>query len=482
MEILGLVGIVLGLLLFLVLVYKGNSPFWCAALSAAVIAVFNLMAPADAIGAFTSGAAGLVATMLPICLGGAILGRLFSAVGATTAMAQFLTKKLVIKRAGDAQVRMAVLVCLIIAGLCTMGGIDAYILTFTLLPMIAVIAELVDIPRRFVPALVCLTSFFMAAPGAPQIDNIMARAGIMSFVYGDGAQALAPVAGEHFYVSAWAAPIPGLIAVIVMVVGGYFTLTHMILKAKRNGEHFEYGAMERLIADADRPLPPFGVAILPLVTVFFLYTVLPNVSPIQETPILIALAGGIAVTLITMGKYLPSKDKNGVAISKGKSAIKAINIGSDSSPYAFLQLVTPAAIAGVVTATAAFGLVIGALAGLNISYIVLTVIAVAIIVAITSSPPAALMVAMPVVLGIMLGHGIAPDAIIDAIPGIARVGALTATTLETLPFNGFILLTLSLAKTTHKESYPSLCVLSVIWTLIGTIVAAVLIFTFPGLS
>ena len=154
----------------------------------------------------------------------------------------------------------------------------------------------------------------------------------------------------------------------------------------------------------------------------------------------------------------------------------------DSAPSAFLQVVTPAAIAGVVTATAAFGMVVGILAGLQVSYIALTVIAVCIIVAITSSPPAALMVVMPIVLGIMLGQGYAPDAIISATPGIARVGALAATTFETLPFNGLIIMTLGMSKTTHKESYKPMFLMSVIWTLIGTIVCALLLTAFPSLG
>lgn len=481
MAIVGLIGIIIGLVVFLVMVYKGNSAFWSAAISAAIIALFNWMKPADAVSNYAQGIMDLVGSMLPIILGGVILGRVFSATGAATSMAQFLTKKLVLNKKGDAQVRVALLVVLIVAGLCTMGGIDGYVLTFTMIPICAVICEMVDIPRRFIGGMMVLNCGFMACPGAPQIDNIMARAGIMSGVYGEGNEALAQAAGQGFHVNAWAAPIPGLVAVIIIAAGGYFTLSTLILKARHAGEHFERGEMI-VYNDNDRPLPPFGVALLPLITVFFLYTIIPNITPITETPIIVALAGGIVVNLITMGKYLPDTDRKGNKISKLQAVLGTINEGSESFPSSFMQIVTPAAIAGVVTATAAFGMVVGFLSGIQTSYIVLTVIAVCIIVAITSSPPAALMVVMPIVLGIMLGQGYAPDAVIAATPGIARVGALAATTFETLPFNGLIVLTLRMTCTTHKESYKPMFLMSVLWTLIGTIVCAALIMAVPSLG
>ncbi|MCR5082460.1 MAG: hypothetical protein K6B15_03205 [Parasporobacterium sp.] len=479
MEILGLIGIIVGLVVFLILVYRGNSPYWSAAISAAIIAVCNLMGPADTVNNYAKGMADLVASMLPIILGGAILGRVFSTTGAAASMARFLTNKLVLKRNGETQIRVAILVVLIVSALCTMGGIDGYILTFTLIPICAVISEMVDIPRRFIAGMMTLNCAFMACPGAPQIDNIMARAGIMNGVYGN--EALAQAAGDGFHVTAWAGAVPGLIAVAIIVIGGYCTLTHLIIKAKRNGEHFEKGEM-MIFDNKDRELPPFGVALLPLITVFALYTVVPAITPISETPIIVALAGGIFVNLITMGRYLPDTDRKGNKISKFKAALGTVNEGSEAFPNSFLQIVTPACIAGVVTATSAFGMVVGFLAGLQVSYIVMTIIAVCIIVAITSSPPAALMVVMPLVLGIMLGQGYAPTEIIAATPGIARVGALAATTFETLPFNGLIIMTLGMIKCTHKEAYKPMFLMSVIWTLIGTVVAGILFVAFPQLG
>ena len=102
---------------------------------------------------------------------GVILGKIYSATKAAASIAKTLTVTFVTKKEGDAQVRIAILVMLIIAAAMTMGGIDGFVLTFTTFPIAFVIAEMVDIPRRFIPPMLMLNCAFMACPGAPQVDN-----------------------------------------------------------------------------------------------------------------------------------------------------------------------------------------------------------------------------------------------------------------------------------------------------------------------
>jgi hypothetical protein len=49
-----------------------------------------------------------------------------------------------------------------------------------------------------------------------------------------------------------------------------------------------------------------------------------------------------------------------------------------------------------------------------------------------------------------------------------------------LPVNGLIILGLSLARTTHKESYLPMFLMTVVYTFIGTLIAAVFCMI-PGL-
>ena len=477
-PVIGLIGIVIALAIFLIAVYKGWASHWVAPVCAIIVAIFNKLAPETLISSYVGGIVELITSLFFIVFFGAVLGHLYNATGAASSIAKTLTNAFVIKRQGEAQVRAAIFVVLIVSAILTMGGIDGYILTFTLIPICFVIAEMVDIPRRFIPGMMVLNCGFMAAPGAPQIDNVMAQAGIMSGVAGN--EALAPFLAQGFHISSTAGLIPGIVAVIIIAGGGYFTLTHMILKAKRNGEHFDWGTVRKMEQSEDRPLPNFVVSLLPLIFVFGAYTLFPAITGI-EVNIAIALALGIVVALVTMGGKLPKVDERGNKVGLVGALVNGMNGGSANYPGALMTLVTPSALAAVVTATSAFGFVIGLLGGIHAHYIILCIIAVCVIVAITSSPPAALMVSLPVILGIMLGQGFAPADIIANAPALARVGALAATTFETLPINGLIILTLQLTGCTHKEGYKPMFLMSVLFTLIGTIVAGAMFILFPGL-
>lgn len=475
---LGLVGIVIALVLFLVLVYKGWSSYWVAPICAVIVAIFNQMSPADVVSSYVGGIADLITSLFFIVFLGAILGRIYNDSGAASAIAETLTNKFVRNATGEKKIRLGVLVVLIVSALCTMGGIDGYVLTFTMIPICFVMCEMLDIPRRFIGGMMCLNCAFMAAPGAPQIDNIMARAAILSAAYNEEGAFIQAAAGSGFSVSSAAAPIPGWISTIFIAVSGYLVLCNFIIKAQRAGDHFEWGPCQK-IEHGNRELPNFFVALLPLVAVFVLYTLIPMITGV-DIEISIALTAGILIALVFMGRNLPFKrEEKG---SFGKTIIGTINKGADSFPSALMTLCMPSALAAVVTATAAFGIVVGFLAGLQVNYVVLVLIAVCVLVGITSSPPAALMIALPIIMNIMLGQGLVPDQVLANAPAIMRVGAIAATTFETLPINGLIILTLQLTGCSHKEAYKPMFLQTVVFTLGGAVIAAVLIMLFPGLA
>ena len=467
MEFVGLIGIILALVLFLVLTYKGHSVFWTSLVCGAVVALFNWMGPVVAIEAYFSNIAMLVIEIGAIILGGVVLGKVFTDTGAAEAIANFLIKKLVLKKENqETQVKLTILALVILAGACTMGGIDGFVLTFAMFPICVVAAKMVDIPRRFIPAMLCVNCAFMAAPGAPQINNIMAISGMEAAGY------------TTTVVSGW---LPGLVSTIIILLGSNITLCSMILRAKRKGETFDYGHMRPFEHEEGKKLPNAFVAFIPLIVVFFLYTILPLIIHVH-VDILIALLCGIIVNLILMGGYISRKpERGGDDLSLMGAVGKALNNAAHQYPNAIMTIITPAGFAGVIMGSSTFVWIIGKLSGLNINFMVLTLISVAVIVALTSSPPVALMVAVPVVMGI-LGHTMGAAELADKAHGIMRVAAITATTFETLPFNGLIMVTIGLAASSHKESYRAQLYMTVIWTIIGALVCAGLIALFPGIA
>jgi H+/gluconate symporter-like permease len=364
-------------------------------------------------------------------------------------------KKFVLPYQGEARIKRAMAVIVIVTLILTYGGIDAFILCFLMFPLCRGIAKQLNIPRRLIPAMLCTSAIVMGSPGAPQFNNFLATQILH----------LPPTAGL----------IPGLVAMIIGEIGIYFVLTKTVLKAVAAGETYDDGPLAPLEEQSDRKLPHFALCLIPPLVVILLYTVL-------QQSIVIALTVSIAATMIFMGQYISRASLfPGKTLSLYKSLIRTLNVGAETYPNPILSITTPAGLAAVVTSTAAFGMLVGALSGLQMHPLLLTFIFVIVIVTLTSSPPATMMVALPILAGMFLGG---EGGVPLVSPGaLARVAALTTTTFETLPFNGLITLTVVIqAKSTVKESYWPIFWQTVIWPTIGTVIALALFMLFPGLG
>lgn len=468
MATLGTIGIIVALALFMFLIYKGWSVYWVALICVLIVALTNQM---DLIPTFTNtyiiGIFNTAKGIFVIVFFGALMGKVFTDTGAAASIAMTITKRFVIKRSGPARIKMAILCLLVFGGLLTLGGIDCYAQLFTMLPICLVIAEMVGIPRRFIPGMMVLNVPFITAPGAPQIYNIMTVQTVK----------------QHFKLDLPVSfgAIPGWIGVIVIALVCYLVMSRMIIKAVENGESFTVGDRDPRY-DKERKLPNFWVSLLPLVAVFVLYTIL-------ELDVTIALASGLILNILLMYNYIPDETMSLDGIKKGvkkltkrafpgreSKLIKSLNDGTAIFPTALIQLCVPAGLASVITATAVSGMLFDTLAGLTINPIWIAILAVAVITAITNSPIVAIMVAVPVAVGAALDAGTVSPAL------VARVMTVGTSTFESLPANGMVIMVLSLVGCTHKEGYKPVFLTTVIATLIGTFVVAGVCLAFPGLA
>jgi len=493
----GLIGIIITIALFVYFVYKGHSPFVVAAFCAIVVVLTNLQPGVSVIqqiaapfttvtselgvetsGSFITGLWDMIKALFPMIFLGVIFGKVFSATGAAESLARTLIKKFVTKREGKAKVAAAVMVMFVLFGLCNMGGMDCYVLMFTVAPICLITCEMANIPRRFLPAMLCLGTPFIAAPGAPQIFNVIAVAAMKSQIPVAAEAGAMQIVGQLASVGPLSGWLPGLASTIVIAILCTTTLIKMINNANDRGEIFEFGPLDKVIIP-DRKLPHFIVTLLPLICVFVVYTVL-------NQPVFIALLSGIILALATMGYNLPKVNLKSEAISVFTRVTGVLSDGAVAYPNAMMSIATPNALAGVITSTAVFGAVVARLAGMNVDPLLLIIIFVCIVVAITSSPPTGLFVSMSVVVPVAIGGAIAAvggNAIAATMPvsahALVRVAAIAASTFETLPANGMIIVALSLARCTHKESYKPMFLMTVAYTTLGAIVAA-LICLIPG--
>ena len=466
--VIGIIGIVVALIVFLWGAYKNVSVLYLAPIAGIIVAVTNGL---DVTQAFTSyhigavapstadpsvyevgGVAGMLIQIFPTVFLGGLLGKVMTDSGAADSIATTLVKKFVMPvKDKEKQARVAVLIMLIIEVILTFGGIDGFVAVFATFPICMIVAEHVGIPRRYVPAMLCLSCGANSAPFVLSINNIVAM--------------------QVLHTSAGAAMIPGFISFVVIEIGVYFICANTIVRAMRRKETFDRGNVQIKEANIDAERPHFIISVIPMLAVFVLFIIFQNAS--------LSLVVGILATVILMSKYFPKHEgaNSGVGSWVGK-IVDSLNGGAMNGATALMTITAAAGFAAVVQHTDAFNAFVGMLFGLPFPPMVTVTILIIVIVAFTSSPPAALGMGLGIVMGVANGDlstmGINPDA-------LARVAAIAVSTFETLPVNGLIILTTSLAQVKIKDAYLPMFLQTVIMTLVGTILCLILVMLFPGI-
>ena len=99
----------------------------------------------------------------------------------------------------------------------TYGGVSLFVAAFAIYPIGAALFRETDIPKRLLPPAIALGAFtftMTAIPGTPQIQNTIPMA--------------------YFGTDTFAAPVLGIVAALIMLLGGMFWLTLRLKKAREN--------------------------------------------------------------------------------------------------------------------------------------------------------------------------------------------------------------------------------------------------------
>src|SRR5262245_36330210 len=214
MDVVGLIGILIGLGLLIWLAFRGWSVLLLAPLAAIVAAVFSgepLLAHWTQ--TFMGAAAAFLAQFFPIFLLGAVFGKLMEDSGSVTAIAEFM-----IKRLGPGR---AILAVVLAGAIVTYGGVSLFVAFFVLAPMAQNLFRSASIPRRLMPAAIVLgtSTFTMSAlPGTPSIQNAIPM--------------------PFFGTTPFAAPGLGVVASAIMLSFGLWWLGRAAEAARRGGEGF----------------------------------------------------------------------------------------------------------------------------------------------------------------------------------------------------------------------------------------------------
>jgi H+/gluconate symporter-like permease len=479
-DLVGLLGILVGLGLLIWLAFKGWSVLLLAPLAATAAAIFSrepLLAHWTQ--TFMRSAAGFFAQFFPLFLLGALFGKLMEDSGSVTAIADFMIRKLGANR---------VILAVVLGGaIVTYGGVSLFVAFFVIAPMAQDLFLSASIPRRLMPAAIMLgtSTFTMSAmPGTPSIQNTIPM--------------------PFFGTTPFAAPGLGVLASIIMLGFGLWWLQREEATAKGRGEGFGGGAPRSAEALADdeilrerattaREFDPAEIAhgkVAPT----------PPSFTLAAAPILVVILVNLALSLIVLPRldlgFLSKPEWGGTSASSVTGVwsvitaltcavltVLAINVrripnlratidaGVNASVLPAISVASLVGFGAVVAAMPAFGVVREAVLGIGGGPLVSLAVATNTLAALTGSASGGLTIALDALGATYLARAVQ----IGMDPAILhRVAVIGSGTLDSLPHNGAVVTLLSVCNSTHKDSYKDIFMVGVLGAIIGLVVVIVL--------
>ncbi len=436
MEIVSLIGILAGLILMIILAYKGHSIIWVAPLCAFVVVLFSVGGLGEGrtlLSAYTvdymQGAGQYFISWFPTFLLGAIFGKVMDMTGAAQSLANIIVRVI-----GPRFVVLAVLIpCLAL----TYGGVSLFVVVFIMYPMGYAIFKAANLPRTLLPGIIVFGSLgitMTAIPGTPQIQNLIPM--------------------EFFGTTATAAPVLGIVAAICMGVPGYLYLDRQAKKAKAKGLCFEEDPQFVSYAKEDEVLPSWHwlSGLVPLIVVFVTLNVL-------KFNIVLSLILGIIVCFL-------------FNIRKVKMLPAALTEGAKGSVVAMMNTACAVGFGSVIKIVPGFVLLTALLVGsasTPVSLLLSETLSAGVLSGATGSASGGVSIA----LSAFADHYMAMGDALGVSPEILhRIASLAAGALDKLPHNGAVITILTVSHCTHKQSYKDIFVTSVIMPVIIVVILA----------
>jgi len=454
----GVIGIIISLGLLMYLAYKGWSVIILApilALLAATFAIFDggsVHLLATYTESFMVNLANYVKNYFPVFLLGALFGKIMDDSGAAKAIAVFVSNKI----GKGKEIWAVVLSCAII----TYGGVSLFVAAFAIYPIGAALFKEADIPKRLLPPAIALGAFtftMTAIPGTPQIQNAIPM--------------------KYFGTDAFAAPILGIVAAVIMLFGGMFWLSTRLAKARSTGEGYGEHGDSHLHGTDTSNLPSFTTAILPILVVLignFILSkqVFPNIDAayletdykttlaavLGNWSLIVSLILGVVLAIILNYKRLDN-------------VVQSLREGVQGSFLAIMNTASEVGYGNVIKTLAAFSIVAAGMTSISSNPLVGEAISSSVLAGITGSASGGLSIALETFGATFLERaaeaGISPEV-------LHRVASVACGGLDTLPHNGAVITLLGITGMTHKQCYLNIGMCTVVIPLIACIAIIIL--------
>jgi len=429
---LGVIGFIISLIFVVITVYKGWDILPVSIIGGILVALSNQMNLWEALSVdYADGLGGYVASYFLIFMLGAFFGELISVTGSAKAISYKLMDVMGAKRAPLAVV--------IVTLLLTYGGVNSFIVVFTLYPIAVVLFNEAKIPRRILAACIlfgCGTITQSSMPGTPAIQNL--------------------IPATYFNTPTTAAPVTGIVTSVITMVLGMAYIEWQVKKAAANGEVFVPVPNDNLSANIERDttgLPDWKIAVAPVLVVIVLILALTSVLPA-----LAAVSVGLLVAIVMTYALNWKRIEN---------PVQTMTDGCVASIMPLLNTAAIVAYGAIVKSSPSFQSMVDFTMNLNYNPYVTTALGVNIIAGITGSASGGIIIFLDNMGEFLLQQGADPAA-------LHRLVSIAAAGLDTLPHNGAVVSIFAVIGTTHKESYKDVFAVTVTLSVLITVVAVVM--------
>jgi H+/gluconate symporter-like permease len=457
---LGVVGIILSLALLIYLAYRGINVLFLAPVCATLAVIFAGDIPL--LGTYTQvfmvELGKYLARFFPLFMLGAIFGKLMDDSGSARVIAERIAEKVGAER--------ALLAIVLACGVLTYGGVSLFVVAFAVYPVGAALLKAASMPKRLLPGAIALGSFtftMTALPGTPSIQNA--------------------IPGPFFGTTPFAAPGLGLIGGLIMFGVGMLWLNGRAKRALSRGEG--YGIHEEpppATAEASH-LPPFIIAIIPIVLVIGLnYLFSKVVFPALDTSFLAEPKYGATklASVLTIWSIVSAVLIASIAVvilnwARFRNVVESLNKGTFGSMLPIFNTASEVGYGSVIASLPAFTLVRDAMAAVTTNPVIGVFIAVNVLAGITGSASGGLSIALQAMSEQFIAEAKTTGESLDL---LARVASMSSGGFDSLPHNGAVITLLAICGLTHRDSYVDIFVTSVVGPVLATIAVMLLGITF----
>lgn len=419
----------LGILACFILLIAGSwkkvSMFLIAVVGAGIVGVTGGLGFIEAInGPYMDGFVGFVKGWAVILALGALLGNLYSESGAAWRIGDTL-----IRKGGQ---KFVLPVYVLVGAVLVYCGVAVPVTVFILVPLARVIFPKAGIPWFLFPGItgLAIATFGMYAPGSLQMVNLI------------------PVRAMN--VSTMAAPVEGVVACIFLLVVG---LAYILWEIKRNAhtakdEHpdlYLQGGSSLDDAEQDLKAPSFLISVLPVLITLALV----NIVKMEVT---LSFMIGCIIALVMFWKNIP--DKAG-CVSKG------FNDG-------ILPCILVSAVVGlgsVISATPVFEVIRDGVMQLPINGLAKVAAVTTVISGICASGAGGVQLTMDLFGPEFLSWGYSPEI-------IARVAAIACGGLDSMPWNGSVVMLFAASGVGYNKGYKAVAILMAFLPSVASLIAA----------